>query len=188
MTCAYPNSVLEAKAEGTTLIGFLPMTDGTLRNVTVRHSSGNPDLDQAAVTCVSGWRFDPKNDKDRLWVSSKGAYIYWNQSNEPGGKPAGTRRGRPHNCDWAYPAEAREQKLTGTTALRFVITDDGHVRDAKLVTSSGSSKLDDAALSCARRWRYLPAVKNNENVEARWYVEIPWTPDDALVTVERADQ
>lgn len=181
-TCAYPAAALAAKAEGTTLVGFMPMTDGTFRNARLRHSSGNADLDQAAVACVSGWRFDPKTDK--TWVEYNGTFIKWTLD----GQPQGKRSGRPHNCGWAYPAEARERKLTGTTALRFVITEDGHVRNAEVAGSSGSDALDTAALQCTKRWKYIPAVKNDNNVEARWYVEIPWMPDDALVTVERADQ
>ena len=184
-SCAYPEPALAAKAAGTTLVGFKPNADGTFGDVKVRHSSGNADLDAAAVACVSAWRYDPKNDRDIAWISYKGTFINWGVFD---GAPEGERIGRPHNCDWAYPKEAASQGLSGTTTLRFVISDEGRVRDAQVVKSSGSSLLDNAALTCVVPWHYLPAVKGNKKVAVPWEVQIPWTPDDALVTVEHAPE
>jgi TonB family protein len=179
--CFYPE--MAVRPEGTTLVGFVPMPDGKFANVSVRHSSGNRQLDEAAVACVSSWRYDPGSDKDRDWVQYKGAFIAWSAKSI---LPMGKRVGRPHNCEAFYPSVAAQQGLTGTTALRFTITAEGRVRDTQIAKSSGSDILDDAGKTCAGHWRYQPASDGKKHIESRWYVEIPWTPDDALVTVERA--
>ena len=65
-TCEYPAAA--ARAQGDTLVRFTPMADGTLQSVTILKSSGNADLDNAAVACAAHWHFDPKSQTDRRWV------------------------------------------------------------------------------------------------------------------------
>jgi len=183
-TCEYPAAAVSVRAEGRTLVVFLPMPDGTLLSVTILKSSGNTDLDNAAVTCVENWRFDPKSSADRSWVDVRGAYISWTMPDDSTGKPLGKRSGVPHSCAFAYPKEARKDRLAGTTKVRFVITDRGRVTDPQIVESSGSVLLDNAALRCVGYWRYVPAVKDGQNVEASWTVSIPWSVDGPIVVVE----
>ena len=49
-----------------------------------------------------------------------------------------------------YPAAARRRGETGTAVVRFVVGVDGRVESAKIERSSGSSRLDDAALAAVR--------------------------------------
>jgi TonB family protein len=56
---AYPPSAVAAKAEGRVLIEVTVSVDGVPGDFIVRQSSGNADLDQAALDAVSAWRFNP---------------------------------------------------------------------------------------------------------------------------------
>jgi TonB family protein len=187
-TCDYPEAALQAKAEGTALVAFVAMDDGTFRSVSVLTSSGNADLDKATLDCVSHWRFDPKSSIDKRWIAAQGAYIAWKISGWPGGKPVGLRIGIPHNCMRDYPVRAFHSHVTGTTTVRFRITDEGQVRDPQIVQSSGSADLDKAALYCANGWHYAPAVNKGNKVEAHGTAEIPWSIDNSMVVVEHFDK
>lgn len=55
-----------------------------------------------------------------------------------------------------YPLMARRRGFEGTANVAFRIAEDGSVRDVKLVTSSGISPLDEAALTTIRRAAPFP--------------------------------
>lgn len=53
-----------------------------------------------------------------------------------------------------YPAAALRAKETGVTGLSLCVDGNGRVTDVKLVSTSGSDRLDRAALDWARRERF----------------------------------
>jgi protein TonB len=55
----------------------------------------------------------------------------------------------------------------GTVVMLLLVTEDGHVADAKLDKSSGFPRLDEAALRESRRWRLIPAKQGDKPV-ASW--------------------
>ncbi len=55
----YPDSARRAGIEGTTLVGMTISTDGSVTSAWVESSSGNGELDGAAVNAVYSWRFVP---------------------------------------------------------------------------------------------------------------------------------
>lgn len=55
-----------------------------------------------------------------------------------------------------YPAVSRQQNEEGTVMVRVTITAQGRVADAVLETSSGYSRLDEAAVKAVRTWRFAP--------------------------------
>lgn len=65
--------------------------------------------------------------------------------------------GRPHQCMDQYPPISQRLGEHGTTIVAFTITAEGTVENAHVQTSSGSDRLDSAAVSCVSRWRYGPA-------------------------------
>jgi protein TonB len=50
----------------------------------------------------------------------------------------------------AYPDEARRRGEEGTVAIRFSVDRAGHVLDVTVLSSSGSARLDEAALAVLR--------------------------------------
>jgi protein TonB len=57
-----------------------------------------------------------------------------------------------------YPRTARAKNQQGTVTLLVVIREDGQVTTVQVHASSGHKKLDDAALTAVRTWKYVPAT------------------------------
>jgi protein TonB len=56
-----------------------------------------------------------------------------------------------------YPYEARSKRITGSGVIVATVdAASGNVTDASVAKSTGSSILDDAAVSTFRRWRFRP--------------------------------
>ncbi len=56
---AYPESARRANISGTTVVGLTISTDGSVSSAWVVSSSGNGELDSAAVNAVYSWQFVP---------------------------------------------------------------------------------------------------------------------------------
>ena len=54
----------------------------------------------------------------------------------------------------AYPPSARRKNIEGVVVVSVDVQPDGHCEGARVVESSGSEALDEAALGAVRRWRY----------------------------------
>jgi periplasmic protein TonB len=73
-----------------------------------------------------------------------------------------------HNPSPAYPRMSRRQGEQGTVLLRVFINTEGRAEKAEIRTSSGYSRLDEAALDTVKRWRYVPG-KRAGVPEAMWF-------------------
>ena len=70
-----------------------------------------------------------------------------------------------------YPLAARRRGEQGRVLVRVVVSADGLAAAVSLVTSSGSPRLDDAALAAVRAARFTPATRNGHMVEGA--AEVP---------------
>lgn len=174
--CPYPDPALLIQAQGTTTISFVGTAKGNLTALKVVSSSGNDDLDKAAVNCISHWHFDPKTPLGKMQIGSHRIAMAWQLLTEPGTQTAGRRTGIPHNCLSFYPSEAQAIRAIGTTTVRFTITEDGAVKSPNVQVSSGNAALDQAALACVLQWRYRPAIKNGKPAAVPWRAKVNWTP------------
>ena len=71
-----------------------------------------------------------------------------------------------------YPAAARRRGEEGRVVVRFVVRADGELTDLGIVESSGSRRLDAAALKTLRRvspFRPLPEVLERDH----WPISVP---------------
>jgi protein TonB len=82
--------------------------------------------------------------------------------------------GRPHTCGNVYPDISIRMKEEGTTTLALTVNTDGSVSNVSVANSSGSSRLDDAAVSCASRWRYKAATQEGQPVSVSWKAAVQW--------------
>lgn len=73
-----------------------------------------------------------------------------------------------------YPVESRRLKEEGTVVLLLTVGADGRVADIRVSSSSGSDRLDTAALSAVKKWRWAPTVRNGQPVTVQGVVEIPF--------------
>lgn len=70
----------------------------------------------------------------------------------------------------AYPALSRRLGEEGKVLLDVYILANGNVGEVKLNTTSGFSRLDNAALQAVRTWKFLPATQGAKPI-AYWYLQ-----------------
>lgn len=71
-----------------------------------------------------------------------------------------------------YPAQAKRRGMEGSVMLGVVVRQDGTVKSVTVAESSGFAMLDASAQDAVSRWKFVPARKGNETVEARVMVPI----------------
>jgi protein TonB len=70
-----------------------------------------------------------------------------------------------------YPQVSRRVGEQGRVLLRVLVSSSGLADSVQVETSSGSSKLDQAALKAVEKWNFVPAKRSNQPVSA--YVLVP---------------
>ncbi len=71
----------------------------------------------------------------------------------------------------AYPALSRRLGEQGKVILRVLVNAAGTADEVQVRSSSGHARLDEAARDTVRRWKFVPAKRGNEPVQA--WVQIP---------------
>jgi len=74
----------------------------------------------------------------------------------------------------SYPLESRRRHEQGTVVLSLILSTDGSVSTISVAESSGSDRLDQAALAAVRKWRWAPIVRNGAPVMVQGKVRIPF--------------
>ena len=78
--------------------------------------------------------------------------------------------GRPlqllSGADLVYPDQARAAGVEGVVRVRYDVTVEGLVVNARVDTADPVGVFDDAALALVRSWRFRPAVEDGESVAA----------------------
>lgn len=66
----------------------------------------------------------------------------------------------------SYPPVSRRMGEQGRVILRVLVSARGDPEDVEVRTSSGSDRLDRAAMDAVRRWRFAPAHRGAEAIAA----------------------
>ncbi len=85
---------------------------------------------------------------------------------------------KPENCRDDYPFFARIFGDEGATELSFQVLADGTVSTIKIAKTSGSDRLDSAAVDCVAKWHYRPAVKDGQLIDTPMTVKVDWNLDE----------
>lgn len=79
-----------------------------------------------------------------------------------------------------YPKTAERLGEEGATGLKLLINTDGRVADVELMSSSGSSRLDEAAIKHAKRnWAFSPCLEGGKAVACWHQTKLVWRLEDA---------
>lgn len=70
-----------------------------------------------------------------------------------------------------YPTPSRRLREQGTVILEVLVKADGSLGDLRLKTSSGYSRLDEAAQRAVKNWHFVPAKRGGTAIDF-WY-ELP---------------
>jgi len=65
-----------------------------------------------------------------------------------------------------YPAISRRMGEWGTVLLRVYVSGGGHAEKVEIKASSGSQRLDGAAMEAVRQWQFVPAKQGDQAVAA----------------------
>ncbi|HEU5403521.1 MAG TPA: energy transducer TonB [Terriglobales bacterium] len=76
-----------------------------------------------------------------------------------------------YDPDPEYSDEARKAKYQGTVVLWVVIGPDGRPRDMRVERSLGMG-LDEKAMDAVKKWRFRPAMKDNQPVPVQVNIEV----------------
>ncbi|UDF05104.1 energy transducer TonB [Asticcacaulis sp. AND118] len=68
-----------------------------------------------------------------------------------------------------YPPQAKARHEEGTVQLRLQVRADGSVGEVQVQSSSGSMRLDRAAIDAVKRWKFRAATKGGQPVDS-WAV------------------
>lgn len=172
-TCdAYlPAGFVFPPSAGTTLVSYHLGMTGQLSDASLYRSSGNSDLDQAALACVSGTRWSSALAAVRPADVTLIGGVRWGSRFHSFTNPSPT--GVPNHCNKYPPLSARLDQ-EGTTVLDVHITAEGSVENPKLTQSSGYTALDQTALECVAAFRYFPAVQNGHPVATDRTMKFDW--------------
>lgn len=85
-----------------------------------------------------------------------------------GGSELLARIWRKINASKYYPSSAKRRGITGAPKVAFAIGENGSVKWARLVSSSGESILDDAAVETVRRAAPLPYYPKTITVAVKY--------------------
>lgn len=80
-----------------------------------------------------------------------------------------------HNPAPDYPPLSRRVGEEGRVMLRVLVTKEGDAERVEIESGSGSSRLDKAALEAVKKWRFIPAKRNNQPISAYVIVPIQFT-------------
>ena len=79
----------------------------------------------------------------------------------------------PHEVTAAdYPVDSLPAQEVGTARVDYLVGIDGTVSEPMVTQSSGSPRLDQAAITIVSRWRFRPATENERLVEARLFANV----------------
>lgn len=78
-----------------------------------------------------------------------------------------------------YPPSSRRAGEEGVVELLLQVDENGRVTKAEVKKSSGFPMLDQAAVSGAMRWRFIPATRNGEDVASELIAPVKFSLSDA---------
>jgi TonB family protein len=177
---AYPDSARRNGFQGQVLVKALLGVDGMIKEVKVmKNETNSTELATAAMKAALDWQFTPAT------VNQKPTEVYltipfrFKLSNEKQDKqtsddfapvdeqPMPIKQVQPH-----YPELARRAGVEGTVWLKVLVSEEGTVKNVKVMNVSSNLKngdtpggLEGAAIEAARQWTFKPAMMKNKPVE-----------------------
>lgn len=157
----YPAEAAKVGAQGVTVVSVHATSDGIVQGLRVAETSGNADLDKAALVCMTGAHVSPIKSGGVPIDADTQVQVVWQRSYF-GSAPGMIGRG---GCSsWLYPPVAVRQRHEGVTTMSFTIAENGTVKNVTVSKSSGYDELDQAAIACVSQWQYRPVTQNGKPV------------------------
>ncbi len=195
----FPSALVGKVTEGQAAVEFLIDHDGNVQLPRVV-SATDPAFGYAAVQGVSAWKFAPPTSHGQpVAVRAKVPVDFVAPKLAPAADSVSVAAAHDNLASDAatandaqifnmseadrvpvarfqsvpqYPLERSRTGVTGRVDVGFICDTEGHVRDAHVVASSGSSELDQAAVEGVSKWIFKPAMKDGRPINVRMEVPI----------------
>lgn len=139
--------------------------DGLPADIRVLQSL-DPGLYRNAVSSVSTWRFHPKHGNGQPISAQMVVLVKYRLNPEvDSGLDASLNNGitseprLQYKADPEYDPQARAANIEGSVLLRTTIGTDGIPTNIR-ITRSLTATLDQKAVECASKWRFVPAFQS----------------------------
>lgn len=191
----YPEKAKQAGIEGTAVIQTGIGKDGTVIQPVVLKSSGNADLDKAALEAINKTKFKPAYRKHKpvnVDISIPVVFklqekpdpqskSYDNQKTtgneqitrfipyDEAPEPIGGLKAIQENI--VYPEKAQQAGIEGTAIITCFIDEDGICKNTSVLRSTGNAELDAAAAESFKNTKFKPAKAYGKPVGV--YISIP---------------
>ena len=153
---------------GIAILDIDPRT-GFVKAARMNPSTGDKDLDHAALAAFRQWRFRPGG------TSRVNVPIRFTMSSSLPATSRPSKNGRQYALyapPPVYPAEARSRHLTGVgIVLAEIDQKTGYVTAARMLQSTGYRLLDEAALNACRQWRFKPGTVSRVRIPIRFLMQ-----------------
>jgi len=78
--------------------------------------------------------------------------------------------------NFVYPKEAIEKNSEGKVYVKFIVEKSGKIKDVKILRGTEDESLNQSAINFIKKMpNWIPAVKNNEKVDAEVTIPINFT-------------
>jgi TonB family protein len=166
----YPDAQSKVGTAGVSLLRVHLMPDGTIKDSSVIQSSGNAELDKAAVACLAAVRLDPPEREGKPIEVDWERAVIW-RAHDHSSIVLPRRVGKGPSCN------SRIYHTQGTvkTGITFKIGTEGIPENVTVVESSGNADLDRIGAECiVPSWRFPIASQEGQPVEVDWGDELSW--------------
>jgi protein TonB len=77
-----------------------------------------------------------------------------------------------------YPRYAKQNRIEGSVTVSFIIDTNGYVIEPEITKSNPPNVFDKAALAAVKNWRFSPAKKGGEAVNAKININVNFALDE----------
>ncbi len=167
----YPPVSVQLQEQGKVMVTYQVLKDGSVGMCQVERTSGFRRLDDAACARVKRWRFRPATVLDgapvEWWLNttivfqlSGGRVVPPLQPPEIAPVPLNSHAVTVDD----YPPDSIHAQEQGRVDVIYLVQNDGTVGTCRVESSSGFPRLDDAACTLVKRWRFKPAMQDGKQV------------------------
>lgn len=174
---SYPLDAIKKGAGGLVILKGIIGEDGVVKKSNIIFSNSDTSLVSTAVNTFSKCLYAPAIEnpisrevsvlKSYRWtITDKEAVI---QSRD---FSIGHKCKRPD-----YPSSSRRAEEQGVVTMKFLISDNGEVSEAKVEISSGFVRLDEAAILGLVACKFKPPVRNENSTNEWSTIKYSWKLD-----------
>ena len=178
-TCGgyYPLEAIQNMVQGATTVAFTIEADGTTHDISVAITSGNSDLDKAAIACVSHWLYKPAEKNGEPVAAPWKARIVWIYPTIP--LPVGYSS-VAHQCFSAASLAVVHADPAIDLAVAYWIDADGSISAPRVAQPSPDPAFDAAILKCIASWAYTPAQRDGAPIRIVWGARVIFRPNEGF--------